>query len=386
MAVVLTAAEVNTLVYHYLLETGLQTAAFAMKIEAGLSGEHIQPGVLLMYLEKALLFTRIEMHHLKDVANPGKKCVSDMCLLTEHECDYQEPPPQVTQVTESSGNTALVGHSAAITSLCWAPFGQVILTTAVDGEAKLWRAESKLTDSKAIAVLPHFTKAGLSGRPVHAVNWTVRTTQPQGFALTISEDGIGRLWDIRGNLLQVLMEQPGIKLGKWNKAGTSLATTGKENFAVVWNSSGRLVKQFQTTDSQITALEWQGDTEFLLGTESGAVLVCSPNYLHALPFASLPGAVRLLACHSAGDLCAAASADTLQVWTVTGACILQQAAAVTSLTWNPKFNVLTISLNSGVIYSWMRVPKLQWRPLNSTKDLFDTSHIGWKGLFRNCGG
>lgn len=157
---------------------------------------------------------------------------------------------------------------------------------------------------------------------------------------------------MRGNLVQVLMEQQGMKLGKWNRSGTSLATVGKENYAAVWSATGSLIKQFQPADSPITTIEWQGDSEFLLGTESGAVLVCSPNHLQALPFLTHTGSVRLLACHSSGDFCAAASADTLQAWMVTGASLLQQAVAVTSLAWNPKFNVLTIGLSSGGIYSW----------------------------------
>lgn len=173
MAVVLTAAEVNTLVYHYLLEAGLQTAAFALKVEADLQAYEVVPGALLMYLEKALIFTQIEAHHFKDPANPGKRCTAEMCLLAKHECVYQETPVPANGVTETNGNTTLAGHSAPITSVCWAPFSQVILTTARDGDAKLWKTEGKVTDSKAIAVLPHFTKSGLSGKPIHALNWTV---------------------------------------------------------------------------------------------------------------------------------------------------------------------------------------------------------------------
>ena len=352
MAVVLTAAEVNALVYHYLLEAGLQTAAFALKVEADLQTCEVVPGALLTYLEKALIFTQIEAHHFKDPANPGKSCTAEMRLLAKHECTYQEIPVPANEMTETNGNTSLAGHSAPITSVCWAPFSQVILTTAQDGDAKLWRTENQVADSKAVAVLPHFTKSGLSGKPIHALNWTVSPRQPQGLAVTISEDGMGRLWDVRGNLVQVMMEQTGMRLGQWNRAGTSLATVGKENFAAVWSATGSLIKQFHPVDSPITAIEWQGDSEFLLGTESGAVLVCSPNHLQALAFVSHTGPVRLLACHPSGDFCAAASTDTLQAWMVTGASLLQQTATVTSLAWNPKFNVLTIGLSSGRIYSW----------------------------------
>ena len=176
MAVVMTASEVNVLIYHYLLETGLQTAAFALKVEGDLQSYEVVPGALLMYLEKGLIFTQIEAHHLKDPANPGKQCVADMCLLAKHECVYQEIAPPQNEVTETNGNTTLAGHSAPITSVCWAPFSQVILTTAQDGDAKLWKTESKIKDSKAIAVLPHFTKSGLSGRPVSALSWTVSPT------------------------------------------------------------------------------------------------------------------------------------------------------------------------------------------------------------------
>ena len=351
----MSAREVNTLIYHYFLETGLHTSAFALRAEAGLPvSSQIMPGTLLAYLEKALLFTQIETHLFASGQQPKQKCIANMTLLGKHECAFEDADMNglANETMESNGNASLTGHSAEISNVCWSPYSQVILTAAQDGSARLWKAENRLQESKALAILPHISKTGSVGKTVKALPWTVTSTQSHGVAVTLSEDGIGRMWDLKGNLTQVLMEQPGIRLGKWNKHGTALATIGKDNYTAVWGPTGTLTKQYAAAESPITCIDWLSDTEFILGTESGQIVVSSLNQSQSAPIAVQSGAVTILVSHAGGDFFAAASEQGVGVWTVTGATVLQQSVSATALAWNPKFAVLTIGLASGGIFSW----------------------------------
>jgi len=88
----ITAEEVNFLIYQYLEETGYKHSAFAFKFEASLTKSaynesRVPPGLLLMYLEKALLLLQMETHLNKD-DDEVIVCNQPFSLLNPHACDY----------------------------------------------------------------------------------------------------------------------------------------------------------------------------------------------------------------------------------------------------------------------------------------------------------
>lgn len=68
MSIVLRANELNTIIYKYLLECGLNHTAYSFFNEAALAQPlqeyrfDIRPGHLLSLLEKALIYAQIESH------------------------------------------------------------------------------------------------------------------------------------------------------------------------------------------------------------------------------------------------------------------------------------------------------------------------------------
>ena len=68
MSIVLRANELNTVIYKYLLESGLAHTAYSLFNEAALAQPlqefrfDLRPGHLLSLLEKALVYAQIESH------------------------------------------------------------------------------------------------------------------------------------------------------------------------------------------------------------------------------------------------------------------------------------------------------------------------------------
>jgi WD40 repeat protein len=161
------------------------------------------------------------------------------------------------------------------------------------------------------------------------------------------------MWDLRGSLLHVLLEQTGIRLAKWNRSGNALLTVGTEESPVVWSESGQVLKEYHAVSASIACIDWANDTEFLIGTVAGDISIYSLNQLFPTVIsANELGSVRMLMCRESGDLIAAADEKSVCVWTLAGDIVLQQVMNVSSIAWNPKFTVLTIGCATGRVYSW----------------------------------
>ncbi|EST06523.1 LisH dimerization motif, subgroup [Kalmanozyma brasiliensis GHG001] len=101
MAPLCTSAEVNLLVYHYLKESGFHHASFSLRHESRLDDEPlskeavIEPGQLVRFLQKGLIYASVEAHIQDD--GTEKACSSNIRLVgPPHVCDGKPrptPPP-----------------------------------------------------------------------------------------------------------------------------------------------------------------------------------------------------------------------------------------------------------------------------------------------------
>lgn len=101
MAPLCTSAEVNLLVYHYLKESGFHHASFSLRHESRLDDEPlskeaiIEPGQLIRFLQKGLIYASVEAHIQED--GTEKPCSSTIRLVgPPHNCDGKSrltPPP-----------------------------------------------------------------------------------------------------------------------------------------------------------------------------------------------------------------------------------------------------------------------------------------------------
>lgn len=65
MCLRLDSNDINSLIYQYLKEKGLEHTAFAFKAEADVESNLIKPGSLIKYLQKALSMEEL-LEHLND--------------------------------------------------------------------------------------------------------------------------------------------------------------------------------------------------------------------------------------------------------------------------------------------------------------------------------
>ncbi|KAJ9476578.1 SIR4-interacting protein SIF2 [Pseudozyma hubeiensis] len=101
MAPLCTSSEVNLLVYHYLKESGFHHASFSLRHESRLDDEPlskeaiIEPGQLVRFLQKGLIYASVEAHIQDD--GTEKPCSSTIRLVgPAHVCDGKPrptPPP-----------------------------------------------------------------------------------------------------------------------------------------------------------------------------------------------------------------------------------------------------------------------------------------------------
>jgi hypothetical protein len=67
MSYALRTSDINSLIYQYLIERGLNHSAFLLKSEAEKIQVDIPPGQLVSFLEKALAMEELEKHRNEEV-------------------------------------------------------------------------------------------------------------------------------------------------------------------------------------------------------------------------------------------------------------------------------------------------------------------------------
>lgn len=237
----ITAEEVNFLICQYLDEAGYKHSAFTFRQESKLpedsfSSSNIPPGMLLMYLEKALLLLQMETH--LDLDEDVIVCNQPFTLLSPHICGYpranivrkQEEPAlrtspaamqdiraeQPSRAPEQESNTEerkqssaeefkglrlLKGHKGSVYNLAWHPNKRILASGGGDNTARLWTGETPDTSGTALRelrILPqvNFEEGSkeLKQIDVTSLDWSAE----RGFLVTGGNDGMARIWNEAG--------------------------------------------------------------------------------------------------------------------------------------------------------------------------------------------
>ncbi|KAJ3509698.1 hypothetical protein NLJ89_g5083 [Agrocybe chaxingu] len=120
--IVITADEINCLIYSYFQDAGFNHSAFALRNEGRLQNspyfaKHIQRGELIELLGKALLYLEVESHWRGDELTTN--CKSGFSLLEPHVCSTE--PPSAKTIPNSEGpmginDTNATSMSGAVSS------------------------------------------------------------------------------------------------------------------------------------------------------------------------------------------------------------------------------------------------------------------------------
>ncbi|KAF8910030.1 WD40 repeat-like protein [Gymnopilus junonius] len=101
--IIITADEINCLIYSYFQDSGFNHSAFALRNEGRLQNspffsKHIPRGELVDLLSKALLYLEVESHWRADGLTTN--CKSGFSLLEPHVCSLESPQDAITSVQD----------------------------------------------------------------------------------------------------------------------------------------------------------------------------------------------------------------------------------------------------------------------------------------------
>ena len=111
-----------------------------------------------------------------------------------------------------------------------------------------------------------------AGGDITTLDWNCHGTR----LATGSYDGLGRIWDVNGQLLQTLKSHRGpIFSLKWNRRGDLLLSGSVDASAIIWDAaSGQKRQQFQFHSLPALDVDWKDDTTFASCSTDKSIYVC----------------------------------------------------------------------------------------------------------------
>ncbi|APB33906.1 WD40 repeat-containing protein [Gloeomargarita lithophora Alchichica-D10] len=196
-----------------------------------------------------------------------------------------------------------VGHQAPITSVAWHPQGTLV-TAAEDGTVRWWRDQGQLLKTltypgaiwRRVSVSPDGTNLLVTSenQGAYLLNSLGQTTfslphpagvwagsfRPDGQAiLTGADDGVGRLWNLQGQLEQTFTGHQGwVRSATFSPDGQFLLTAGEDRNAHIWNAQGEKVQQLTGHQGWVRRAVYSPDgTHILTASRDGTARLWHPQ-------------------------------------------------------------------------------------------------------------
>jgi hypothetical protein len=142
--------------------------------------------------------------------------------------------------------TTLAGHTSEVFICAWSPTSLLLASGSGDSTARIWRVpegpcgHSQANQMAEPAVLQHFSSDKEKSKDVTTLDWN-----HNGSALaTGSYDGQARIWSAAGKLTNTLARHKGpIFSLKWNSTGSYLLSGSVDKTAIIWDAHTGDVKQ-----------------------------------------------------------------------------------------------------------------------------------------------
>lgn len=146
---------------------------------------------------------------------------------------------------DAERRATLRGHDAAISAVAWSPRGDACVTGSLDATARVWAP-----DGREVAVLRGHEDAVL------AVAWSERTD----LIATTSKDGTARLWSPAGDERAVLRgHTDSVTCAAFAPRGSVLATGGEDGTLRLWSADGEALLATVAHAARITSVAWSRD-------------------------------------------------------------------------------------------------------------------------------
>jgi WD40 repeat protein len=157
-----------------------------------------------------------------------------------------------------------IGHTAAITSLCFSTDGKYVLTGSEDNTAKLWNL-----DGEEIITYEGHAKE---------VN-SVAFSRDGQFIVTGSSDFSVKLWNVSGSEVKTFQGHQGpVNSVAISPEGDQVLSGGSDNTVLLWDiERGKKVRQFNKHDASIRFVAFSADGEFILTGSKNSKERPNPN-------------------------------------------------------------------------------------------------------------
>lgn len=344
----LTSDEVNLLVYRYLQESGFIHSAFSFGNESHIFrtassnvSKDIQPGALINFLQKGLLYLEAETHLQEDGSE--LQCLEPFSLVTNHVCKYKsktkkiekdkKPEKEKSQAKRKPKKEpdtpelvmfspddvySLEGHTNEVFVVAFNPQGTLLASASADSTARIWDVNS-LGNPKTInnsILLDHSMSSDEKSKDVTSLEWSHNGL----FIATGAYDGLVRIWSPKGALEKTLSQHAGpIFSVKWNITDQLILSASIDKTTIVWDAETGVAKQkFSYHTGPALDAVWRNANMF--ASCSTDKTVCIWELGNSSPVKVLQGhedEVNMVAWDPSGTYLASCSDDrTAKIWTV----------------------------------------------------------------------
>jgi WD40 repeat protein len=363
-----------------------------------------------------------ESLRLADLARSQLGDAPETALLLAYEAAARNDNPQSQHILHDTlyqhvrPVSVLTGHTESVNSAIFSPDGQRILTASFDGTARLWGASGTLLATLQGHTAP-ITSTEFSPNRTRILTATIAEFSPDGQRiLTVSGDGMARLWDANGQPLATLQghtdrvrsavfSPDGMRIltaaydrtaRLWDLSGKPLTilqghtdrvydavfspdgghilTASKDQTARLWNLSGNLLATLQGHTSPLVSAVFSPDGQSILTTsEEGMAQLWDVS---GQPIATLQGAIGVFSPNGQSILTTLLD-DKTQLWYPSG----QQITTVQGDPWGfspDGQRILTASAN-GTVSLWRVADGALLRTLEGHTDVVESAEFSPDG-------
>lgn len=357
---IITSDELNYLVYRYLLEAGFTHSAYTFGHESfqnkntNIDGRQVQPGALISYMQKGLLYTEAETHYDYD---KGKNvvCNEPFSLIKKHHCKSSSLKDSKRRDNENSMPTSNFKASKKLKK----EVDEIMKDGDRQGDEKKDQSKTSSSSNKQEELKKNKATMNGGAEPQEeeivvdnmAAEKNKNNNNEQQDKMDVSEPKLavasksttetpvpssgGKLENetrnatilFSGKDVSIIQSHTSIPtpLCEWSNNESSstsqytLATGSNAGVVDLWNINTKqniTIKDSSTTNVNVTSLCWHSDDQSIgVGYNNGAAVVYGIDGSVKQRFKSHKGSVSALGFNRKGDVILSSSTDgTAVVW------------------------------------------------------------------------
>jgi len=259
----------------------------------------------------------------------------------------------------------LEGHTSEVFCCSWNPTTNLLASGSGDSTARIWKIGSAASGKKSgeeISKSPLILKHGRdndgdgTSKDVTTLDWNSSGTR----LATGCYDGVARIWDLDGRLVQELTHHTGpIFSLKWSKNGQMLLSGSVDQTAIVWEAStGQVKQQYKLHAAPTLDVDWCSDARFASCSSDFKIFVCDIGQSSPVrTFTAHQNEVNAIRWDPSGQLLASCSDDsTTKIWKMDSEApvhnFTDHEKEIYTIRWNPKGGMIASASFDTTVRLW----------------------------------